>query len=193
MQVTNGVYGRAVSFLESKSAVRVRHLDGNLLTHLKGTYDLLRGWGNPEFLCLAGLCHAAYGTDGFPTPLNDPARRSELGDVIGTRAEALVYFYASCDRAWVYPQVGREWPIRFRDRFSGEVFAPDNSLFFPFLELTFANELEIVRGKPALIKGTRRLFVDLFGRCKGMVSDAAYDYFVSVYGVATRRPAASAP
>lgn len=183
-ETTDG-YERAVSFLESKSAGRVRHLDGTLLAHLKGTYGLLRQWGNPEFLCLAGLCHAAYGTDGFPTALLDLGRRSELSEAVGPRAEEVVYFYASCDRARVYPQIGRVWPVRFRDRFSGAVFVPADSLFFAFLELTFANELEIVRGKPALIKSTRHSLADLFGRCRGMVSDPAFEYFVSTYGAVT--------
>lgn len=186
MQHTSGSYDRAVSFLESNSAGRVGHLGGSLLAHLKGTHDLLRQWSSPEFLCLAGLCHAAYGTDGFPTPLLEVDRRAELVGVIGPRAEALVYFYACCDRAHVYPQVGRVWPIRYRDRFSGEVFVPENSLFFPFLELTFANELEIVRWKPSLVGGTRRLFGDLFERCRGMVSDPAYEYFLHIYGAPGR-------
>lgn len=175
-------YDRAVSFMESKSAGRVRHLEGSLLAHLKGTHDLLRRWGNPEFLCLAGLCHAAYGTDGFPAGLLGLGRRPELSEVIGPRAEGVVYFYASCDRARVYPQIGRAWPVRFRDRFSGEEFVPADSLFFPFLELTFANELEIVRGRPALVRSTRPTIADLFERCEGMVSDPAYEYFVSIYG-----------
>ena len=186
---TTDEYERAVSFLESNSAGRVGHVGGSLLVHLKGTYDLLRQWGNPEPLCLAGLCHAVYGTDGLQTSLLDINRRSELIDLIGPRAEELVYFYASCDRTRVYPQIGRVWPVQFRDRFSGEVFTPPDSLFFPFLELTFANELEIVRGRPSLIKSTRARFVDLFERCRGMVSDAAYEYFVGVYG-ATRRHSA---
>jgi hypothetical protein len=182
-------YGRAVSFLESKSAGRVRHLGGSLLAHLKGTHDLLRRWGSPEFLCLAGLCHAAYGTDGFPTALLGLERRAELGEAIGPRAEEVVYFYASCDRARVYPQIGRVRPVQFRDRFSGEVFVPADSLFFPFLELTFANELEIVRGKPALIESTRGTLADLFGRCRGMISDPTYEYFASTYGVRRGRAA----
>src|SRR5687767_14791311 len=185
---TTDEYERAVSFLESNSAGRVKHVGGgSLLAHLKGTYDLLRQWGNPESLCLAGLCHAVYGVPPrYQSAFLDINRRSELIDLIGPRAEELVYFYASCDRTRVYPQIGRVWPVQFRDHFSGEVFTPPDSLFFPFLELTFANELEIVRGRPSLIKSTRGRFVDLFERCRGMVSDAAYEYFVGVYGATTR-------
>jgi hypothetical protein len=41
------------------------HLRGTLFDHLVATEDLLRSWSADEDLCQAGLCHAAYGTDGF--------------------------------------------------------------------------------------------------------------------------------
>ncbi|MEU9838865.1 DUF6817 domain-containing protein [Actinomadura sp. NPDC048032] len=42
-------------------------------------------------LRLAGLCHAFYGTDGFPVALGSVRRRQELSEVIGTEAEDLVH------------------------------------------------------------------------------------------------------
>ena len=40
----------------------VPHSAGDLLSHFRGTYDLLRRWGSPEAVCLAGLLHGVYGT-----------------------------------------------------------------------------------------------------------------------------------
>ena len=121
-------YREIVAFLESRSAGQVAHVARSLVEHLDGTYELLRSWGNTRDVCHAGLCHAAYGTDGFATALLDVrTERPMLADVIGADAEALVYLYASCDRAYLYPQIGSADRPSFRDRFTGATFVPDAS------------------------------------------------------------------
>lgn len=76
-------YNKAVTFLKRHSADEIRHFNGSLLSHLESTYRLLRDWGNGEDLCIAGLCHAAYGTDGFwagaiATAMSGPRQRPRL-------------------------------------------------------------------------------------------------------------------
>lgn len=176
-------YERVISFLRSHGGEGIAHINGTVLPHLEGTFDLLQKWGNPAPLCFAGLCHAVYGTVNFKTSLVDVSSRAELRAFIGPEAEAMVYLFASCDRGYLYPQIGQSSPVQFRDRFSGEVFVPDNSLLRSFLELTFANELQIVSSNAALVEATRPIFGSLFKRCRGLVSEAAYAYFVDVYGV----------
>ncbi len=89
-------------------AAATPHLFGDLLTHLLGTEALVRQWGGSDRLALAALGHATYGTDGFEPHLLPVSERAQLAAAIGDRAEALVYFYASCDRDAFYPQlVGR--------------------------------------------------------------------------------------
>ena len=183
MQLSTNDYERVTSFLKSHSGEEIAHVNGKLLSHLDGTFDLLQRWGNPVHLCLAGLCHAVYGTTDFKASLVDVSLRSELLTLIGPKAEGLVYFFASCDRPHLYPQIGRSSPVRFRDRFSGEVFVPDSSLFSSFLELTFANELEIARSNVGFVESTRSPFEPLFKRCQGLVSEGAYAYFVHVFRV----------
>src|SRR4051812_20950107 len=41
------------------------HVAGSLAPHLSRTAALLQQWGNRPALCLAGLYHAVYGTDGI--------------------------------------------------------------------------------------------------------------------------------
>jgi hypothetical protein len=184
MQFPTTIYDGVTAFLKSHSAEQIAHVKGTLLAHLEGTCALLRNWGNPIELCLAGLCHTVYGTAGFPLQFLDISRRSELRRLIGSQAEELVYFYASCDRSHLYPQIESGSPVRFRDRFSGSIFAPDDGLFKSFLELTLANELEIMRADPVLVEQTRTSFVPLFARCQGFVSDSAFAYFCDLYGMA---------
>jgi hypothetical protein len=75
-----------------------RHSGRAFFDHLKGTHDLLRDWGNPEYVCVAGLFHSIYGTQYFKhrcLPLN---RRNELASLIGADAERLVYEFCTQDR-----------------------------------------------------------------------------------------------
>jgi hypothetical protein len=135
---------RARSLLDECGASAVAHLGGDLLTHLEGTEAILREWCVPDDVALAGLCHAAYGTDGFEPFLLTTADRPRLATAIGAGAEALVYLYAACVRGEVYPQLGAQ-VIDFRDRFTGAALRADRPWLTAFAEVSVANELELVR------------------------------------------------
>jgi len=91
----------AAAFLREHGADRMPHPGGTLYQHLVRVAGLLADWGADQDLQAAGLCHACYGTDGFPPSLLRPDEREILAGLIGERAEALVYLYGSCDRAAV--------------------------------------------------------------------------------------------
>ena len=135
---------RIDAFLRAGGAAELRHPGGTLLDHLHRVRDLLAGWGADVDVQVAGLCHAAYGTDGFASSLLPLAERSTLRSLIGERAEALVYLYASCNRSAVYPRIGRDTPVVFRDRFAEVELTPDVSDLRAFLEITAANELDVL-------------------------------------------------
>ncbi|MGH9016375.1 MAG: DUF6817 domain-containing protein, partial [Acidimicrobiales bacterium] len=162
----------ALDFLLLHGADRVPHLQGTLLEHLLATESILATWGCPEGLRRAGLCHAAYGTDGFAPCLVPWSDRAVVAAAVGPAVEQTVYLYAACDRAVVYPQLAggavrfdegadveldvdddpgrpaRERTVRFRDRFLGcdtELSATDVCLR-TFVDLTLANEMEIAVG-----------------------------------------------
>jgi hypothetical protein len=139
-----GTRAAAVDFLRARSADTIPHRNGSLLEHLLATEEILRSWGSAEPLCLAGLCHAAYGTDGFALSLVPLADRSLLAETAGAAVEKIVYLYASCDRAVVYPQLPGRGPVAFRDRFVDGTVEPSEDELRDFVDLTLANELEIV-------------------------------------------------
>lgn len=114
-----------------------------LFDHLLRTESILRGWGSSHALALAGLSHAAYGTDGFDPALLRLEQRDLLRELIGSEAEAIVYLYASCDRSHLGTQLGRIDPVPFRDRFNDQTSDVPAESLKPFMELTFANELDI--------------------------------------------------
>jgi hypothetical protein len=142
----------ALDFLRRHRADTTHHLFGDLLTHLCGVEDLVRAWGGSELLALAALGHATYGTDGFEPHLLELADRAVLAATIGAEAEALVYFYASCDRRHFYPQIespdATRADLRFRDRFAGVVGTPDAEEVRLFVDLTYANEVELAASSP---------------------------------------------
>jgi hypothetical protein len=133
----------ALRLLGDKHADAVQHLNGNLLDHLKRTERLLSAWESSEELATAGLCHAFYGTDGFAPALLSLDEREVLSTAAGSDVEATVYLYASCDRGFLYPQIGSGGMIAFRDRFTGDVFSPPNDQLQAFVDLTLANEADV--------------------------------------------------
>ncbi len=173
----------AVSFLESIGARDVDHSDDGLLAHLDATFDVLQRWGNSTDVCLAGLCHAVYGTDGFAVGLLDIEERDRLTAVIGPAAEALVYFYASCDRKFFYPLIGSR-PLRFRDRFTAVEFEPPETSVRACLELMLANDVEIAYREKAFAEYTKKHFSRFFLKSGDFVSSAAFGEYCEVYGLA---------
>jgi len=63
-----------------------------------------------------------------------------------------VYFYASCDRQAFYPQLASPdlgpGGLTFRDRFTGTESIPGAELVTPFVDLTYANEVELACASP---------------------------------------------
>ncbi|MFI9645548.1 DUF6817 domain-containing protein [Streptomyces sp. NPDC052040] len=163
-----------VEYLRSLGAEDLPHPGGTLLEHLARVSQRLAGWGANTDVQLAGMCHAAYGTDGFAESLMSLADRAFLADMIGERAEALVYLYGSCDRAVTYPRLGASPRPAFRDRFTQLDVEPCTEDLRAFLEITAANELDVfehnedlaVRYGPGLYRMLRSV--------RGLVSPGAW-------------------
>ncbi|HVB91476.1 MAG TPA: hypothetical protein VND70_05190 [Acidimicrobiales bacterium] len=144
----------ALDFLMGRGTRHTPHLFGDLYSHLIGVESLVRDWGGSEVLALAALGHATYGTDGFEPHLLELVDRPVLAAAVGAEAEAIVYFYASCDRDHFYPQL--EAPgtapgeLRFRDRFTGAEHTPAAAPLTQFVALTYANECELAAASPGV-------------------------------------------
>lgn len=177
-----GAMTEVEEFLAAHGARDLPHPGGTLLAHLRRTHDVLAGWGARDALRLAGLAHAAYGTDGFPHPLVDLAERPVLAELIGAEAENIVYAYGACDRDLCYPLLTRGEPARFRDRFTGEVSEPSPRLLGDFVELTFANELDVLAHNEKLLAKHSRSLRALLSACRPYASEPAYAAFTGFFG-----------
>ncbi|MEU7134887.1 DUF6817 domain-containing protein [Streptomyces sp. NPDC046261] len=163
----------ALRLLDDLGATTADHPGGTLGAHLRRVQQQLAHWGARPALQLAGLCHAFYGTDGFamaPLPHGD---RSRLVEVIGTEAESIVHFYASCDRAATYPTLADAGAV-FRDRFTGRTFTPTLQQRKDFTELTAANELDIARVDADFRKKWGGELLALFTRLQSLLSPRAW-------------------
>ncbi|MEU0008628.1 DUF6817 domain-containing protein [Streptomyces sp. NPDC006314] len=170
---------QAVALLRDLGAADLAHPGGTLLAHLRRVERQLADWGARPALRLAGLCHAFYGTDGFPTALLPLDRRSELAAVIGTEAESIVYLYASCDRTATYPGLpAADGP--FHDRFTGRAHVPGPGPRRDVAELTAANELDLARLDPAFRIQWGPALLTLFTRFRPLLSRPAWSDCESV-------------
>ncbi|MFF9815241.1 DUF6817 domain-containing protein [Streptomyces sp. NPDC014006] len=161
-------------FLRDHGADRIPHPGGTLLAHLMRVTRLLGGWGADLDVQAAGLCHAAYGTDGFGQALLRTTERATLADLIGERAEALVHLYGSCDRDAVYPLLGGDAPVVLRDRFTGDEQTPCDADLRAFMEITAANELDVLAHNKDLAARYGAALYGLFTRSRDLLSAAAW-------------------
>lgn len=164
---------QAESLLEALGAKTVPHPGGTPLAHLRRVQSRLALWNARPALQLAGLCHAFYGTDGFPTALLPLDRRGELAGIIGAEAESIVYFYGACDRKVTYPTLADQG-AEVRDRFTGRSHTSDTRLRRDFAELTAANELDLTDHDPAFRERYGADLFALFRRFRPLLSQAAW-------------------
>ncbi|MEY9903859.1 hypothetical protein ABIA35_000065 [Catenulispora sp. MAP12-49] len=163
------------TFLRDRGAAAMAHPGGTLLEHLIRVSRRLAEWGVRPEVQIAGLCHATYGTDGFAPSLLDLTDRAVLIELIGERTEALVYLYASCDRAATYPRLrGGERPV-FRDRFTQADLQPAEADLRAFLEITAANELDVFRHNEDLAARYGPAMYRLLEPVRSLLSDAAWE------------------
>lgn len=162
----NGPYARLLDL----GANRFPHVAGSLARHLRGTEALLRRWGNRNALCLAGLYHAVYGTEGIRGSLVRLDGRPSIAHIIGSEAEHIVYLYGACARARFHPRIGTRDQLRFVDRFTMSEYAIAEATLRDICELTLANELELASSSEAFRTEYRADLLDLFDRMRGLVS-----------------------
>lgn len=165
--------GRAIALLRELGAAQTAHPGGTLLAHLQRVQEQLAAWDARPALRLAGLCHAFYGTDGFPVALLTLDRRHELAVVIGVEAEGIVYLYGACDRKVTYPTFA-DADGTFQDRFTGRACVPGPQLRRDFAELSAANELDLARVDPAFREKWGAGLLALFTRFRPLLSRPAW-------------------
>ncbi|MEU6179158.1 DUF6817 domain-containing protein [Streptomyces coeruleorubidus] len=173
MPVSPTASAQAVALLRDLGAAELAHPGGSLLAHLQRVHERLAAWGARPALQLAGLCHACYGTDGFPTALLPLDRRAELAVVIGAEAEAIVYLYGSCDRKATYSALA-DADAAVHDRFTSRPHIPEPQLRHDFAELTVANELDLACIDPSFRAQWGGKLLALFARFRPLLSQPAW-------------------
>jgi hypothetical protein len=163
----------AEQLLLERGAGTLDHPGGTLFEHVRRVAEILRCWAASDDLQAAGLCHACYGTDGFAPSLLGLDERPRLAEMIGPGAEGIVYRYASCDRSAVYPRLRDTGPLLFTDRFTGLSAEIDDGDADAFVELTAANELDLVRVNPGWASTWAPGFLELLQGARPRVSDVA--------------------
>ncbi|WP_433258197.1 VOC family protein [Streptosporangium sp. CA-135522] len=180
--MTADTFTDSTNFLTAHSAAEIPHPGGTLLEHLQRVAAQLKDWDASHEVQLAGLCHATYGTDGFDRRLLDLAGRDTLRDLIGERAEALVYLYASCDREATYLDLRA-----FRDRFTGAPVDPTPDELQAFLLITAANEIDVARhNADILAKHGNDLFA-FFSRHRNLLLPMAWETVKETFAVRIAR------
>ncbi|MBA2649048.1 MAG: hypothetical protein H0U75_05500 [Legionella sp.] len=159
-----------------------KHLNGSLITHLNGTYKLLKFWQAEIELCTAGLYHAIYGTSGLNNVLISINCRKDIQEIIGNKAERIVYTYCACNRDFFWPQIGIKTNPIFEDRFTGDKYYLSLNELKEFCELTVANELEIAKNNHAFIKKYKQSLGGLFHRMKPYISILATKSSEEIFG-----------
>ncbi|MEE6263984.1 DUF6817 domain-containing protein [Plantactinospora sonchi] len=160
--------GDVQAWLRERGAEAIDHPGGTLYTHLCRVRDRLAGLGATPDLRLAGLTHAAYGTDGFDSTLLDRADRGVLRDLIGPDAEALVYLYGACDRRRTWRTLAGTATVV--DRFTGRSTVLGPSQLGPFVDLSVVNELDVMEQDPSLLDRYGGYFRELFAAWRPVAS-----------------------
>jgi len=86
-----------LNLLKSLSFNKISHSDNDLLSHLKGTYNLLIEWNAPSEVCFAGLFHSVFGTEifegGAPSYI-----LTDIQNIFGVRTARLSWLFGVITR-----------------------------------------------------------------------------------------------
>ncbi len=157
------------SLLLVRGADELEHAGGSLYVHLHRVAKRLTTLGASDTVVLAGLAHAAYGTDGFPTHLFDwQTERPVLEAVIGPEAELIVYRYGACERETTWRDLAEHHTVT--DRFTGTSEELSVAELRDFIDLTIVNELDVLDHAPALAPKLRPFLRDQIPRWQSLAS-----------------------
>ena len=168
--------------LKQLGVEQFEHIDGSLIEHLMGTCHLLKQWQAEPCLQYAGLYHAVYGTTGFDEQIVAQNQREIIIDIIGVRAETLVYRYCAADRMDFYEQVNQHKISALKNRFTHEEYELDDVFLRDFCELTVANEVEIAVGNEAFVAQHGAYLYNLFNNMQPYLSEGAIRANEQVFG-----------
>jgi hypothetical protein len=134
--------GPLLRFLRSAAAHETDHSGEDLLKHLTNTYRILRRWGCPKYLCVAGLFHSVYGTEAFRQATFALQQRQLVRERIGPEAEHAAYRYCIATRRSLYENLEREAGYSLRTFRDGATIPISRKCLADLMALDLANSLE---------------------------------------------------
>jgi hypothetical protein len=160
MSSIQGTAEAVKAWLRDRGAESIDHPGGTLYTHLARVHDRLGVLGHGSDVQLAGLAHAAYGTDGFTRALLPVGERPVLRDLVGPTAEKLIYRYGACDRDRTWAALAETRQVW--NRFTGHAEHPGAAELRPFVDLSIVNELDVAEHDAEVRRRYGGYFRDLF-------------------------------
>src|SRR5262245_51880376 len=138
-------YRPMIDFLRGLGTEDVPHSgEKGFLAHLIGVFRDLEAWGCDRNVCRAGLFHSIYGTELFQRWSLPLERRSEVCELIGERAERLVYANCMMDRSSFDALLDSEGPYWLRNRETGETIELSREDFDDLVRVHLCDWLEQV-------------------------------------------------
>ena len=184
MQTSIEAESRLRRWLIAAGAETIEHPGGTLYAHLTRVGDQLRRLGADIEVQLAGLAHAAYGTDGFDLALLDLAERATLREIIGPAAEALVYLYGVCDRRRTWSRLGDTSQVW--NRFTHQAEPLTAAQVRSFVDLNIVNELDVIEHNPSIAEAHGAELYALFVSWSRFASPAVMGEVQRLLGGASR-------
>lgn len=134
-------YDACIAFLHELNTKDIAFFERDLLSHLQGTYQVLKQWGASEDLLWAGLFHAIYLTDFFKCNEPTGANRERVRQVIGDEAEDIAYKYCVMNRLEFIQKSPAE-SNGFFDTYAGSEVVLSAAQDRALAELIWANAVE---------------------------------------------------
>ena len=159
------------AWLRERGAEKIDHPGGTLYAHLGRVHDRLGALGHDEPTRLAGLAHAAYGTDGFNIHLLETTQRQVLQDLVGERAEALIFLYGGCDRSRTWPTLPDK--LQVWNRFTGGPQPLPLRDVQSFVDLSIINEVDVMEQDQSITERYGAYFRELFDTWAPLASPEA--------------------
>lgn len=144
------------AYVKSKVPAVLEHTGESAFDeHLSGVQAVLRSWKAPDYVAKAGLFHSIYGSEGFQGFCLPLSERPVLQDLIGPKAEFLVWVFCMVDRYTVDEHVMKwkagqplqsMYTVKSRAEFGRFEMQLNTEEFLDFVELVLADWLEQVEG-----------------------------------------------
>lgn len=169
-----------INGLERFGISTTEHGHTTLLSHLKGTYEILAKWNCDQEVSIAGLCHSIYGTESFlkvPATLDN---RKYVQKLIGNKAEKLTYLFGAHQKESLWQNLDRDSNFIIIDRFSEKEIALSTQELSDLITITLANWLE---QRPRSKSEYQSIRQEEFLRSKKYLLESAFEDFCNAYGL----------